>query len=477
MLALSAFAGGAVVTGTMPTATAQEVQTQSVAVPQGASLADLIERVSPAVVSINVRVQAPVRGVQGAPNMEQLPPQFREWLEREFGGQPQPQMREGMSLGSGFFISEDGYVVTNNHVIENATEITVVLADGDEFNATVVGTDPLTDIALLEIDNPASRSFPFVRLDTDPSLRVGDWVVAVGNPFGLGGTATFGIISAVGRESRLANYNEFIQIDAPINRGNSGGPTFDMDGNVIGVNSQILSPTGGNIGIGFAIPSDVAAEIVDQLIETGRVSRGWLGVQIQDVTEDIADSVGLDSQSGAIVSSLVAGGPAATSGLQRGDVILAMNGDEIDNASTLTRRVGAARANEEVRFTVLRDGREQTVRVRLGDRPSEQALNQTPNVGEPESAPTYFGMSLSPSVGEGEVAGLLVENVEARSEAAQKGLRPGDLIVEAGGTSVTALSDFIEAVDEARGESRPAILLLVQNGGTQRYIALQLDGL
>ncbi|MBI1234597.1 MAG: Do family serine endopeptidase [Alphaproteobacteria bacterium] len=479
LVALTAFAGGAVVTGSMPSAMAQEVQAQSVAVPQGASLADLIERVSPAVVSINVRVQAPVAGVpgmQGAPNLEQLPPQFREWLEREFGGQPQPQMREGLSLGSGFFISEDGYVVTNNHVIEDATEITVVLSDGEEFNATVVGTDPLTDIALLEVDNPDDRSFPFVRLNTDPTLRVGDWVVAVGNPFGLGGTATFGIISALGRESRLANYNEFIQIDAPINRGNSGGPTFDMEGNVIGVNSQILSPTGGNIGIGFAIPSDVASEIVNQLIETGRVSRGWLGVQIQDVTEDIADSVGLDSQSGAIVSSLVSGGPAASAGLRRGDVILAMNGEDVESANGLTRRVGAARANEEVRFTVLRDGREQTIRVRLGDRPSEQALNQTPNIGEPEQPQTYFGMTLTPSLDETDVDGLLVANVEPRSEAAEKGLRPGDIIVEAGGATIQSVSDLTEAVDDARGEGRPAILLLVQNGGAQRYIALQLDG-
>ncbi len=470
-------------TGGYSSADAQEVRTpMTAAVPEGApmSFADLIERVSPAVVSINVRVQSQLpsmQGGQGIPDLDQLPPQMREWFERQFGEQGQPQMREGISLGSGFFISEDGYVVTNNHVIEDGTEITVVLSDGTELDATIVGSDPLTDIALLQVQNADDRSFPFVRLDREPHVRVGDWVVAVGNPFGLGGTATAGIVSATGRESRLANYNEFIQTDASINRGNSGGPTFDLNGNVIGVNSQILSPTGGNIGIGFAIPSDVAASIVDQLIETGRVSRGWLGVQIQDVTEDIADSVGLEGRRGAIVSSLVAGGPAADAGLRRGDVVLAMNDDPIDGASALTRRVGSARTGETVRFTVLRDGREETVRVRLGERPDEQTLNSTPSIGEPEPAETYFGMSLTPSLEEGaDVAGLLVENVERSSEAAQKGLRPGDIIVEAGGEAVATVEAFTDAVNANRTEGRPAILLLVQNGATQRYIALQLDG-
>ena len=445
-----------------------------IAAPNGApmSFADLIERVSPAVVSINAVVEAPVGPQNIPPNMDNLPPQFREWMEREFGGQQAPRAREGRSLGSGFFISAEGHVVTNNHVVQNATSITIDLPDGGELPARVIGTDPLTDIALLQVDIDDGQSFPFVTLAENPNIRVGDWVVAVGNPFGLGGTATAGIVSATGREIATTAYNDFIQIDAPINRGNSGGPTFDLNGNVIGVNSQIFSPSGGNVGIGFAIPSDVAANIVAQLMDDGRVARGWLGVQIQDVTEDIAESLGLEERSGAIISSLVSGGPADEGGLERGDVVLAINGTSVEDSGDLTRRVGAVPAGQEVAFDLLRDGDEQTIRITLAERPNENDLNRMSDPNLAEQEPRYFGMQLAPSE---DGTGLTVEQLDGNSEAAEKGLRPGDVILEAGGDEVTSVESFVEAVAEATGDGRSAILLLVQSGSAQRYVALQLD--
>lgn len=471
VLALAALSAGV---STAPSAIAQtSEQPLVIAAPNGApmSFADLIERVSPAVVSINATVTAPM-GAEGLPpNLENLPPQFREWMEREFGNRS-PQQREGRSLGSGFFISAEGHIVTNNHVIANATEITIDLPGGGELPARVIGTDPLTDIALLQVTVDDGRSFPFVTLDDSPNIRVGDWVVAVGNPFGLGGTATAGIVSATGREIATTAYNDFIQIDAPINRGNSGGPTFDLRGNVIGVNSQIFSPSGGNVGIGFAIPSDVAANIVAQLLETGRVARGWLGVQIQDVTEDIAESLGLDERRGAIISSLVADGPAARGGLRRGDVVLAINGNDVENSGDLTRRVGAIAAGQPVNFRILRDGDEDTIRITLAERPDETTLNTLPGVGEEPEAARYFGMQLTPAE---DGNGLVVESLDSGGEATMKGLRRGDVIVEAGGQEVNSVDDFAEAVEAAQGDGRSAILLLVQGANGQRYIALQLD--
>ncbi|MBI1236712.1 MAG: Do family serine endopeptidase [Alphaproteobacteria bacterium] len=453
----------------------------SAAVPVGApmSFADLIEEVSPSVVSINARITAPM-GMQGgiAPNMEGMPPQFREWFERQFPNQP--QQREGRSLGSGFFISAEGHIVTNNHVVENATEITVALSDGEEYPAEVIGTDPLTDIALLRLDTDEEIEFSFVTLDRDPTIRVGDWVVAVGNPFGLGGTATAGIVSATGRELPTNVYNNFLQIDAPINRGNSGGPTFSLDGEVVGVNSQIFSPSGGNVGIGFAIPSNIAADIVDQLLADGRVARGWLGVQIQNVTDDIAEGLGLENQRGAFVSSIVAGGPAARAGFQRMDVITAVNGESVDSSADLTRRVGRIGAGTEVTFNVIRENDEIVLRATLGDRPAETDLDtmQQGGVTEPEAA--FFGMQVSPAdavtgLGLDADRGLVIVTLQPDSEAAQKGLRTGDVLLEAGGEILTSVDDLQAAIDDAREDGRSAILVLVQNASGQRYVALTLD--
>lgn len=471
---------------TTPVALAQEETSPpfSAAVPASApmSFADLIEEVSPSVVSINARISAPM-GMPGgvAPNMEGMPPQFREWFERQFPNQPQ-QPREGRSLGSGFFISAEGHIVTNNHVIDNATEITVALSDGEEYPAEVIGTDPLTDIALLRLNTDEEIAFSFVTLDRNPTIRVGDWVVAVGNPFGLGGTATAGIVSATGRELPTNVYNNFLQIDAPINRGNSGGPTFNLDGEVVGVNSQIFSPSGGNVGIGFAIPSNIAANIIDQLLADGRVARGWLGVQIQNVTDDIAEGLGLEDPRGAFVSSIVAGGPAARAGFERMDVITAVNGQSVDSSAELTRRVGSIGAGTEVTFNVIRENDEIVLRATLGDRPAETDLDTMQESGTTEPEVAFFGMQVRPAgdemtarFGVEAERGLVIIDLQADSEGAQKGLRPGDLLLEAGGEILTNPDDLQAAIDAAREDGRSAILVLVQNAGGQRYVALTLD--
>lgn len=483
---LSMAAAGMVIDHSGSAAYAQQSQPRfSAAVPAGApmSFADLIEGVSPSVVTIQASASADDIQLDGAEG-EEIPPQFREWLERQFGGQPprqaNPQPRR--SLGSGFFISADGLVVTNNHVVAGATEIEIGTSDGETYSARIIGLDPQTDLALLKVDEEIE--FPYVTLDRAPEYRVGDWVVAVGNPFGLGGTATAGIISATGREIGNSTYNDFMQIDAPINRGNSGGPTFDLNGNVVGVNSQIFSPTGGNVGIGFAIPSDVASRIIDQLREGGRVSRGWLGVQIQNVTEDIAAAMGIEGRTGAIVSSIVAGGPADEGGFEREDVILAVNGEDVESSRDLTRRIGDIAAGERVRFTILRDGDEQTLRVRLGDRPTENDLNEMPSTeDETVEVSSYFGMNLTPLTDElremrgltADQTGLVVEGVEQGSEAAEKGFARGDVILEAGGQSLSNTETLGNVIEDARSDGRSAILLLVEGRGGQRYSALQLD--
>jgi serine protease Do len=483
ILVLSAVTAGAVFDRVSAPAYAvqQEEPRFSAAVPSGApmSFADLIESVSPSVVTIQASVDP--TELQGAPDMEGMPPQFREWLERQFGQRGQQPAQPRQSLGSGFFISADGHIVTNNHVVADASEITIGLADGESYPARVIGLDPQTDLALLKVD--ADVEFPFVSLNEDPHYRVGDWVVAVGNPFGLGGTATAGIISATGREIGNSTWNDFIQIDAPINRGNSGGPTFDLNGQVVGVNSQIFSPTGGNVGIGFAIPSDVAARIVDQLLDQGHVSRGWLGVSIQNVTPDIAAALGLDEPRGAIVSSIVSGGPAAAGGFEREDVVLQINGQEVDGSRDLTRRVAALAAGERVNFRILRDGRERSLRVELGDRPDDATLTELSSDTPAPAEVAYFGMRLAPladedrelrGIGE-DAVGMVVDAVEPGSEAARKGVSTGDVVLEAGGTSVANAETLETLIADAREDGRTAILMLIESRGGQRYVALQLD--
>ncbi len=481
-------AAGLALTAAMPglSLTAVPAHAQTYAAPNGApmSFADLIERVSPAVVSIEAEG---VVNPEGAPDLSQVPPQLREFFER-FGGMPgqQPAPRPRRSQGSGFFISADGLLVTNNHVIAGADSIRVSLSDGRSFDAEVVGRDELTDLALLRVE-PGSRPFQHVELARELEVRVGDWVVAVGNPFGLGGTATAGIVSAIGREMSPAQaYIDFLQIDAPINRGNSGGPAFDLNGRVVGVNSAIISPTGGNVGIGFAIPSDVAASIVDQLIEGGEVRRGYLGISPADLTDDLRDAMGLDEDlQGVLINQVLAGTPAEQGGLQNGDIVTTINGAAVSGARVLTQRVGAFAPGAQITLGVLRDGRERTLRVRLAERPADAGGPAMPaRPDQPEESPRFFGMTLETPSEQDRARlelgqrGLLVADLEPDSEAARKGLRPGDAILEAGGRDVRTIEDFRAAAEAARARGRAALLVFVaMQGGQQRYAALDLDSM
>ncbi|MDX2235071.1 MAG: Do family serine endopeptidase [Hyphomonadaceae bacterium] len=464
-------------------AEAQRIQPQSIAPPAGApvSFADLIQRVSPAVVSISVRQSA---GTQDRPDFENLPPGLEEFMKRFPERGPR---RTPTALGSGFFIAEDGTIVTNNHVVADAEEIDIRLSDGRELKAELVGADPGSDLAVLKIKG--GGRFPYVTFDRTPTVRVGDWVVAVGNPFGLDGTATAGIVSAKGRRDfGNSNYVDFLQLDAPINRGNSGGPAFDLKGNVIGVNSAIFSPTGGNVGIGFAIPSDTAARVVDQLISSGRVSRGWLGVQVQPVDREIAASIGLRDAKGAIVASVTPGSPAAAAGLKQGDVILTFNGAVVEDSRALTQKVGEAPINRDARLEVQRDGARRVVNVRLGERPSEQVLASAvdPRAGGPVAPGGEQSEGLGVGVRtltsddrrryqiDGVEGGLVITSVTDNSVLADEGVSPGDVIISAGGKPVRSADDLDAAVETAKRQNRPVLLQVQGRTGPARFLGVEV---
>jgi len=488
----TAIAGGAAVllfTGfaAAPITNAQEINPSSVAPPSGApmSFADLIERVRPAVVSISVR-QRPDAAQQQVP--EGLPPGFEEF----FRGRPGRPGPAPTSLGSGFFIDQSGVIVTNHHVVEGAEEITIRTSEGRDVQADLVGSDEATDIAVLRVRG--GGRYPFVRFDDARHVRVGDWVVAVGNPFGLDGTATAGIVSAIGRrDAGSSAYVDYMQIDAPINRGNSGGPTFDLNGNVIGVNSAIFSPTGGNVGIGFAIPANTANTIVQQLLQSGRVSRGWIGVSIQPLDEDIARSLGLDEPRGALVATVVADGPAGRAGIQQGDVILTFNGERIEDSRDLTQRVGATAIGANSRVEVLRNGQRRTLNLRLAERPSEQTLaatqptpNQTPAEPPADSgagvAQSSLGLSVRPMTAEDRTraglaaneTGLVITAVEPTSDAAQKGIGVGDIIMQADQRSIRTVQELSNAAAAAARANRP-LLLQVGNRAGRGFVAVDVE--
>jgi serine protease Do len=337
------------------------------------SFADVVEKVKPAVVSVRVKTQAVAQ--QGERNLEDLPPGLRRFF-REFedqqGQQPgqrfgRPQPRQGQSQGSGFFVSQDGYVVTNNHVVQNAAEVQLVTDDGKTLTAKVVGTDPRTDLALLKVNE--SASYPYVQL-SGAKPRIGDWVLAVGNPFGLGGTVTAGIVSAQGRDIGSGPYDDFIQIDAAVNRGNSGGPTFNQQGEVVGVNTAIYSPSGGNVGIAFAIPAATVNQVVEQLKKDGSVARGFIGVQIQPVTAEVAEAIGLKEARGALVAEAQADGPAARAGIRRGDTITAVNGEAVKDARELSRKIATFAPGTKTTITVFRDGRSRDLSFEVGRQPA-----------------------------------------------------------------------------------------------------------
>jgi serine protease Do len=478
--AMALFAGFAAAPALMSRpAHAQEITPAPVAPPGGApmSFANLIEHVRPAVVSISVR-QRPdsARG----PSVEGLPPGFEQF----FRGQPGRPQPAPVVLGSGFFIDGSGTIVTNHHVVDGAEEITIHTSDGRDLPADLIGSDELTDLAVIRVRGGAH--FPYVTFDDASHVRVGDWVVAVGNPFGLDGTATAGIVSAIGRRDQGSSaYVDYMQIDAPINRGNSGGPTFDLAGNVIGVNTLIYSPTGGSVGIGFAIPSNVANQVVQQLLHGGRVTRGWIGVSIQPLDEDIARSVGLPNAHGALVGTVVPDGPAARAGIQQGDVLLTFNGHEIEDSRDLTQRVGATPIGQSSRVELLRNGQRRTVSLQPRERPSEQQLaSATPddsqNVTPPEPNVTQGGLGVTVrpvtpaertqyqlSANE---AGLVITAMDQSSGLLEKGVTVGDVILQAGGHAVRTSQELNTAAQAARRAGRPLLMQVYGRGG-RRFVA------
>jgi serine protease Do len=444
------------------------------------SLAPLAEQISPSVVNITTStvVERPT-GPQGiVPEGSPLEDLFNNSPRGEEG----QRSRRSSALGSGFVISEDGYVVTNNHVIEGADEILIEFFSGEELPAKVIGTDPKTDIALLKVETDVA--LPFVPFGNSDESRVGDWVIAMGNPLGQGFSVSAGIVSARNR-ALSGTYDDYIQTDAAINRGNSGGPLFNMDGEVIGVNTAILSPNGGSIGIGFSMASNVVTRVVDQLREFGETRRGWLGVRIQDLTDDLAEGFGLDSTEGALVNS-VQEGPAKEGGMLDGDIIVNFDGKPVADTRGLVRSVANSPVGESVRVIVLREGKSMTLKVTLGRREDAEKAVQT-SAEEPKKAPALvtrdvLGLTLSALTDElreqlglgAEQEGLVVTDVDDTAEAYEKGLRAGDLITEAGQEKITSIEDLDTRLAEVKDAGRKSLLLLIRRDGDPRFVALSL---
>lgn len=435
-----------------------------------AGFAGLVAKVKPAVVSVRVRLTE-----QGGASEQVLPIPRSSPFYRFFNG-PGRQQQIITGEGSGFFISSDGYIVTNNHVVDDAKTVQVTTTDGDIFTAKVVGTDPRTDLALLKVD--ANKQFPFVKF-AEHEPNVGDWIIAVGNPFGLGGTVTAGIVSARGRDIGSNPYDDYLQIDAPINKGNSGGPAFDMNGDVTGVNTAIYSPSGGSVGIGFDIPADTARMVVDQLKQKGYVTRGWMGVEVQPVTASIADSLGMKKAEGALVDQPQANSPAANAGIKAGDVITAVNGQPIKDARTLAQRIATTAPGSKAQVTILRDGQSQTMDVTLGTMPKEQQQANAQPPQQEEQQPTaepQLGLNLAPSrdvEGSGD-QGVVVLGVDPNGAAAQNGIQTGDVILDAGGKTVQTPSEVLQAVDQTRSQGKHSILMRVKTAEGTRFVAVPI---
>ncbi len=457
-------------------------QTQAVGANAPISFADTVERVRGAVVSVKVQIRESAATSDddqdggGAQQLSPNDPLYRFF--KQFGGQI-PGMQGGgrprgprtaQAQGSGFIISSDGFVVTNNHVVENATQVKITLDDGRTVDASVVGTDKKTDLALLKIKD--GGDYPHVDwASTTP--RVGDWVIAVGNPFGLGGTVTAGIVSARGRDIGSGPYDDYLQIDAPVNRGNSGGPTFNSAGQVVGINTAIYSPSGGSVGIGFAIPAEVAKGVIASLKDSGSVARGYIGVQIQPVTAEIADSLGLKSDKGALVAETTSGSPAAAAGIHSGDVITRVDGDAIEGPRDLSRKIAGLGPNKTAEIAYLHDGAEKTATVKLGALPNDASdKGETPAKVEQGSFKS-LGMTLAPA-GSGK-QGVVVASLDPDGAAAQKGIREGDTIVDVGGHAVAKPADVKQAIDAARKDGRKAVLMRVKSGEGTRFVALGLN--
>jgi len=443
--------------------------------------ADIVEKVKPAVISVRVKMEAgsdstafnfgednPLRGSP----FEDF---FRRFAQPGPGGRPDqpglPRQRRQYATGqgSGFFISADGYAVTNNHVVDKAQSVEVTSDDGKSYTAKVIGTDPRTDIALIKVGGRSD--FPFVHFG-DQAPRIGDWVIAVGNPFGLGGTVTAGIVSARGRDIGAGPYDDFIQIDAAVNKGNSGGPTFDVDGNVIGVNTAIFSPSGGNVGIAFDIPAETVKAVVAQLRDHGAVTRGWIGVQIQPVTADIADSLGLKNARGALVAEPQSGSPAEKAGIKAGDVIVSVNGEAVNDARTLARRISALAPGTSVRLGVVRNGREEALTLTLGELPRERQARA--NVEERDNQTTdvpKLGLSLAPAKNGGE--GVVVTSVDPNGTAGDR-FKNGDVILDVNGKLVSSPAEVRKAVSDAQAGGKRTVLMRVKSGQATRFVAVPI---
>jgi len=446
--------------------------------------ADIVEKVKPAVISVRVKMDgggAKMMGFDG--NMPFPPNSQMERFFRRFGmpdgtnpeerGNSAPRNRVVTGQGSGFFISADGFAVTNNHVVDKAQTVEVTTDDGKTLNAKVIGTDPRTDLALIKVEG--GSDFQYVKL-ADKSPRIGDWVLAVGNPFGLGGTVTAGIVSARGRDIGAGPYDDFIQIDAPVNKGNSGGPTFDVDGNVIGVNTAIFSPSGGSVGIAFAIPSKTVTSVVAQLKEKGAVSRGWIGVQIQPVTSELAENLGLKAPEGALVADPQANGPAVKAGITAGDVITAVNGAPVKDAKDLARQIGGMAPGSTVKLTVWRKGEEKSISLSLGELPKEARAAMPEKSGPGGTDVPRLGLTLAPAekvAGSGS-EGVVVTEVDPNGVASDQGFQTGDVILEVAGKKVANPADVRSALGEAQKDGKKTILMRVKSGDATKFVAVRL---
>jgi serine protease Do len=455
---------------------AQNLTQQAQQLPQRpVGFADIVEKVKPAVISVRVKME---RQTNSGLSNDELPFPPGSPFERFFRRFGMPNNGDGgreivTGQGSGFFITADGYAVTNNHVVQNAETVQVTTDDGKTYAAKVIGADPRTDLALIKVD---AKDFPYVKLG-DNAPRVGDWVLAVGNPFGLGGTVTAGIVSARGRDIGAGPYDDFIQIDAPVNKGNSGGPTFDVEGNVIGVNTAIFSPSGGSVGIAFAIPADTVKGVIAQLREKGSVTRGWIGVQIQPVTSDIADSLGLKKAAGALVSEPQHDSPAAKAGIESGDVIMSVDGTPVRDARELARRIGTMNPGTTIKLGLFHEGQEKTVTLTLGTLPNDkQAANEQTQHQLPESDVPKLGLTLAPgSKASGtDGKGVLVTAVDPNGVAADHGLRVGDVILDVGGKAVSNPSEVRDQVTDARKDGKHTLLFRVKSNEGTRFVALPL---
>jgi serine protease Do len=461
-------------------------------VAQPIGFADIVERVKPSVISVKVNIAEKVASKDKDDSANEdspfQPGSPMERFFRRFGGPDglPPGLRGGprggrgqvTGQGSGFFISPDGYAVTNNHVVDGADKVEVTMDDGKTYTAKVIGTDPRTDVALIKV---AGRTdFPFAKL-SDSKPRIGDWVLAVGNPFGLGGTVTAGIVSASGRDIGNGPYDDFIQIDAPVNKGNSGGPAFDVSGEVMGVNTAIYSPSGGSVGIAFSIPASTVKNVVAQLKDKGSVARGWIGVQIQPVTLDIADSLGLKKAEGALVAEPQTDGPAAKAGIEAGDIITAVNGETVKDARELARTIGGLAPGAAVKLNVLHKGEDKVINLTLGQLPN--TVEAKANIDDGDKAKPSkgtdvpkLGMTVAPanSVAGAGKEGVVVTEVDPKSAAAERGFKEGDVILEVAGKSVGTANEVRDAITAARTDNKNSVLMRVKSGGSSRFVAVPL---